>query len=211
MVGLMKEGTVSNTSSGVSPKRPRLRARDVLFLVAVGVGFAFLFAPQLWAPWVYFTGGSFHAMPWWSGAGSFAGPDGTYQIYLYLSPMNTHSHPTLRTLLQGNGHLCTPSGERLVLHVSGEMDKHLPVNTLGRSIDISSFARSRPGTFSAMTQPGSPYVRLTGVWEPGRIVANGALAHQPAAPGQPPPPKAAPITVTLQQSGEWWPPSCRAH
>ncbi|MBB5319379.1 hypothetical protein HDF09_004087 [Edaphobacter lichenicola] len=125
--------------------------------------------------------------------------------------MDTGSHPTLTTHLDGDGHLCTPSGERLMIRVEGDMDKHLSLNTIGRSIDISSFTRSKPGTFSAMKAPGSPYVRLTGVWGPGRIEAKGTLEHEPADPGHPPPPKAAPITVTLQQSGEWWRPTCRTH
>jgi hypothetical protein len=205
----LPEGNMSDASSGLPKKRPPLRGRHVLYLILGVVGFAYVSAPELWAPWVYFTGGSFHVVPWWSGTGSFAGPDGKYQLYLYLSPMNTGSHPTLRTALDGDGHLCTPSGERLVLHVEGDMDKHLPSNTLGRSIEISSFARSKPGSFSAMQAPGSPYVRLTGVWGPGRIEAKGTLEHQPAAPGHPAPPKPTPITVTLQQSGEWWPPACR--
>ncbi len=206
----LREGTVSKPTSGLPQKRTPLRPRHLLYLILLVVGFAYISAPELWAPWVYFTGGSFHVVPWWSGAGSFAGPDGTYQLYLYLSPLHT-KHLTFYTPLQGNGHLCTPSGERLVLHVTGDMDKHLPLNTIGRPIDISSFARSKPGTFSAMEAPGAPYVQLTGVWEPGKIEAKGTLKHHPAAPGHPPPPKPSPITVTLQQSGEWWPPACRAH
>jgi hypothetical protein len=202
---------MSSPSSGLPQERPRLRARHLLYLILCVVGFAYLAAPELWAPWVYFTGGTFHAMPWWSGTGSFAGPDGTYQIYLYLSPLHTGAHPTLRTALEGDGHLCTPSGERLIIHVGADMDKHLPLNTIGRSIEISSFTRSKPLSFSGMKEPGSPYVRLTGVWGQGKIEAKGTLKHEPAAPGHPAPPKPAPITVTLQQSGEWWPPSCRKH
>jgi hypothetical protein len=202
---------MSDASPGLPQKRSALTARNVLFLILCAVAFAFLSARQLWAPWVYFTGGSFHAMPWWSGAGSFAGPDGTYQLYLYLGPLKASSHKTFYTALTGNGHLCTPSGERLILHVSGDMDKHLSWNTLGKSIDISSFARSKLGSFSGMTAPGSPHVRLTGVWAPGRIEAKGTLEHEPAGRGQPMSPKPTPITVTLQQSGEWWPPACQAH
>ena len=200
-----------DASSGLLQKWPRLRARHVFYLILGAVGVAYLAAPELWAPWVYYTGGQFHAVPWWSGAGSFAGPDGTYQLYFFLSPMNTGSHPTLRTPLDGDGHLCTPSGERLILHVEADMDKHLPLNTIGRSIDISSFARSKPGSFSGMIAPGSPYVRLTGVWGSGKIDAKGTLEHHPPAPGHPQPPKPTPITVTLHQAGEWWPPNCQTH
>lgn len=189
-------------------KRTPLRARHVVYLVFGAIGAAYIAAPQLWAPWVYFTGGSFHALPWWSGAGSFAGPDGTYQLYVYLEPLNTGAHPSFDTALTGKGHLCTPSGKQLVLQVSGDMDKHLPRNTLGKRIQVSSFVRSRLG-LSGPTIPGSPYVKLDGVWGVGRIDATGTLEHQPAAPGQPAPPAPAPITVTLQQGGEWWPPSCQ--
>lgn len=197
-------------ASFASPRpRPRLRARHLLYLLLGAVAFAYIAAPELWAPWVYFTGGSFHAVPWWSGSGSFAAPDGTYQLYLYLSPLHTGAHPTIRTALAGDGHLCTPAGERLVLHVEADMDKPLPRNTLGRSIEISSYARSKPGTFGELKAPGSPYVQLNGLWAPGSIEAQGTLDHQPAAPGHPTPPKPAPIHVTLHQSGKWWPPSCQ--
>jgi hypothetical protein len=183
----------------------------MLYLILAAVGVAYLSAPELWAPWVYFTGGSFHAVPWWAGSGSFAGPDGMYQLYLYIGPLHTGAHPTYNTALEGNGHLCTPSGERLILHVGGDMDKHLPMNTIGRSIEISSFARSKPRSFSGMEAAGAPYVRLSGVWGPGRIEAKGTLEHHPAASGHPAPPKPMPISVTLQQSDEWWPPACRRH
>ena len=202
---------MTDASPALLQKRPPLRARQVLFLLVVGVGVVFISAPELWAPWVYFTGGSFHVMPWWSGSGSFAGPGGTYQLYLYVSPMHTRYHTINHTPLTGNGHLCTPSGERVILSVSADMDKHLPLDTIGRSIEISSFARSKPGSFSGMKAPGAPHVRLTGVWQPGKIEAKGTLEHESPAPGQPEPPKPTPIAVTLQQSGEWWPPACQAH
>jgi hypothetical protein len=202
---------VPDASPPSPPKLRSMRARDLLFLIPVAIGFAFFAAPELWSPWVYFTGGSFHAMPWWSGAGSFTGPDGSYQLYLSLSPMNTGSTPYRLTPLQGDGHLCTPAGERLILHISGDMDKHLPMDTLGRTIEISSFPRSKPGSFSAMQAAGKPYVHLNGVWGPGRIDAKGMLEYEPADPGKPKPPQPSPIAVTLQQGGEWWPPACKKH
>ena len=199
-----------SADSVIPTKRTRLRTRDVLFLVLVAVGFAFFSAPELFSPWVYFTSGSFHPMPWWSGEGSFTAPDGNYQLYLYLGPMNTGATRTLHTALTGKGHLCTPAGERLVLQIQGDMDKHLPQNTIGRSIEISSYVPSAPGTFSAYTPPGSPRVTLTGSWGVGKIEAKGTLDHQPAAPGHAAPPKPAPIAVTLHQSDTWWPPACPA-
>lgn len=200
-----------DAASELPRKRQPLTARNVLFLLAVAIGAAYLCAPTFWLPWGHYTGGSFHLVPWWAGAGSFDAPDGTYQLYLSISPMDTGSHPTLRTPLVGDGHLCTPSGERLILHIEGDMDKHLPVNTLGRSVDISSYHPNKPGTFSELIAAGSPYVKLTGVWGPGRIDANGTLEYQPPAPGHPAPPKPAPISVTLRQAGTWWPPPCPAH
>ena len=205
-----ERGTMPDASPALPQKRTPLRARHVFYLILGLAGFALITAPEWFTPWLYFLGGSFHATPWWSGAGSFAAPDGTYQLYLYLSPLDSGSHPTLRTDLAGDGHLCTPSGERLIIHVEADMDKHLPWNTLGKSIEISSFTPSRFG-IGGMKALGSPYVRLTGVWGPGKIDAKGTLEHELPAPGHPAPPKPAPISVTLQQSGEWWPPSCRAH
>lgn len=76
---------MTDASSGLSKKRPPLRACHVLYLILAAVGFAYISAPELWVPWVYDTGGSFHLVPWWSGTGRFEGPDGTYQLYIYLS------------------------------------------------------------------------------------------------------------------------------
>ena len=202
---------MTDASAAPAQTRTPLRPRHVLYLILLAVGFAYIAAPELWFPWAHFTGGSFHLGPWWSGTGSFTGPDGEYQLELYLGPMKTGSHPTLRTFLHGEGHLCTPSGKKFILHVEGDMDKHLPLNTLGRTIDISSFARSRPGSFSAMKAPGSPHVRLLGVWGPGKIEAKGNLEYEQAAPGQPRPPGPAPIMVTLHHSSEWWATPCPAH
>jgi hypothetical protein len=199
-----------STNAAPLSKRPPLRARQVLFLVLVACGFAFLSAPELFSRWVYFTGGSFHPMPWWSGVGNFTTPEGTYQLYLYLGPLNNRGSRNIHTALTGKGHLCTPSGERLVISVEGDMDKHLPQNTIGQGIEMSSYVRSTPGTFSAYTPPGSPRVTLTGTWAVGKIEARGTLGHQPAAPGHPVPPKPVPITVTLRQSDAWWPPACPA-
>lgn len=156
--------TMPSADSGIPSKRPPLRSRHLLFLVLVVIAFAFVSVPELFSPWVYFTGGSFHLMPWWSGAGSFTAPDGQYQLYLYVSPMNTGSTVTHTTALAGAGHLGTPSGERLVLEVQGDMDKHLPQDTIGRRVEISSYVRSKPRTFSAYTPVGSPQVKLTGIW-----------------------------------------------
>ena len=200
---------MSEIYSDAARERTPLRARHVLYGVLGVLFVAFVAAPQLWSPWVYFTGGSFHATPWWSGAGSFKAPDGTYQLYLYLKPMNTGSHPSYDTSLVGEGHLCTPSGKRLVMHVSGDMEKHLPWNTVGKAIEISTYVRDRLGIHGP-TPPGSPYVKLSGVWGTGRIEAKGTLEHQPALSGHPQPPPPAPIAVTLEKASDWWAPACPA-
>ncbi len=98
-----------------------------------------------------------------------------------------------------------------MIHVNGEMDKHLPLNTIGRAIDISTFTRSKPGSFSGMKAPGSPYVNLNGVWGLGKIEASGRLRHEPDVHGYPVGPEATPITVTLQQATYWWTPVCPKH
>jgi hypothetical protein len=59
----LPEGNMSDASSGLPKKRPPLRGRHVLYLILGVVGFAYVSAPELWAPWVYFTGGSFHVVP----------------------------------------------------------------------------------------------------------------------------------------------------
>jgi hypothetical protein len=189
--------------------RTALQPRNLLFLLLVAAGFAFLSDPEFFFPWVHYTGGSFHVTPWWNGMGRFTTPDGNYQLYLYLGPLDS-SHPTAFTGLEGEGTLCTPSGERLPIHVEGDMDKHLPANTIGRRIEINTYVHSKPGTFSAYTPPGSLMVRLNGTWGIDKIEATGRLDHQPAAPGHPAPPRPAPIAITLRKAGGWWSPACPA-
>ena len=197
-----------SVDSGIPGKRPPLRPRHLLYLVLGIIALSFFTAPQLFSPWIYFAGGSFHLTPWWSGAGSFTAPDGQYQIYLYLSPMYTGPTVTHTTALSGGGHLCTPSGERLEIEVQGDMDKHLPPDTIGRRVEISSYVRSKPGTFSAYTPLASPRVILSGIWGVGKIDAKGTFDHQAVAPGHAAPPRPAPIALTLREAGRWWPPSC---
>jgi hypothetical protein len=198
---------MSDHVPGSAYKRTPLRARHLFYGILIVLGCAYIAAPEFWLPWAHLTGGSFHIAHWWSGAGTFAGPDGSYQVYLYLEPLHT-THATYDTALTGRGHLCTPSGDRWVLEVSGDMDKHLPRNTLGQKIEINTFARSKPGSFSGMEAPGAPYLRLNGIWGTGKIEARGTLEHQAAAEGKPKPPPAAPIAVTLQKSSDWWAPAC---
>jgi hypothetical protein len=193
--------------TGAANWRKAMQPRNLLFLIGVALAFAFFSAPEYFSPWCHFTGGSFHLVPWWSGAGSFTGPDGKYQIYLFVKPMN-EKHATWDTSLVGEGDLCTPRGEKLRIHISGDMDKHLGLDTVGKKIEISTYVPSRFG-FGGITPPGSPYVKLTGTWGVGKIEATGVLDHQPVD-GKPAPEKPAPIAVTLREASDWASPPCPA-
>ena len=149
-----------------------------LIVVLLAVVVALMAATALFAPWAYYLGGHFHWAPMWAGVADFAGPDGEYQLFLWMRPFPQGTALHLDTALTGNATLCTPQGERIFMKVSGGMDRHLPTDTVGQRIGLSAYERNAVYRFwDSVNKPGGARLALKGVWAEGRIDATGTVTR----------------------------------
>ncbi len=196
-------GRVIGRTSG---RRPRywLRIFGVMLLAL-----ALMFAAQaLFNPWIYFTGGHWHALPEWHGWGRFTADGGEYALYIRMMPRPTGA-PYLSKSLGGNALLCTPGGQHLTLGVYASMAKHLPLDVRGQPVYLGISRRSvwAPWSEASYRAARSPGLQLRGIWGDGAIDATGFLRlAQDAAQGVADREK-IPVTVRLEESSHWelWP------
>lgn len=150
--------------------RPRQRGGTwwrLLFVLLLAVGSLFVGAAAF-APWIYYTGGHFHPLPFWQGWGKLQTQDGDYWLYVRMAPRPSKGL-YLTTWVSGNAILCTPRGERVPMRLSGSMAKRLPLDVTGQWINWSVYYR--PTFWSFTGAPEVPEIALKGVWGKGGIQA----------------------------------------
>ena len=78
----------------------------LLILGSIG----YLLVVAVLAPWMYFLGGGFHAIPIWQGWGKIQATSGNFVLYILLSQPQTSrlGYPNI----SGTAVLCTPRGEQ---------------------------------------------------------------------------------------------------
>jgi len=112
-----------------------------LVLVLLLVGGVVVAVIAIAAPWGFFMGGRFHAIPMWQGVGRIDSnrAGGGYAVYVWFWP----DHGRLRNLgyVQGNAMVCTPRGEKFFLTLGGTLEK--PTGTASVSACTCSTAASR--------------------------------------------------------------------
>jgi hypothetical protein len=74
------------------------------------------------APWNFYFGGHFHAVPGWTGRGWMhsTAAGGDYYLWLRFEPTTPGYR---KSPLKGTGFLCTPRGERFRLNFGGNMPR----------------------------------------------------------------------------------------
>jgi hypothetical protein len=90
----------------------------------------------LLAPWNFYFGGHFHAIPGWTGQGwmHFGGAD--YFLLVRFEP----TIPGYRkSPIDGHGFICTPKGEKLRLHFGGDMPRSHGTDLRGVPIHLYFF------------------------------------------------------------------------
>jgi hypothetical protein len=145
-----------------SPRKSRLGC-VAQFWIMVGAACLFLLAFQaLFMPWGFYLGGHFHLIPMWQGMGTAHAANGRdYIVFVSIYP-NVRSPGRYDTSLTGNGYLCTPKGEKLRMKAGAGMDKHLPLNTQGKSIHIWMH---RTGTWNTTINTDyRPSISFEGKW-----------------------------------------------
>jgi hypothetical protein len=141
------------------------------FWLIIGAMCVFLLAFEaIFMPWGFYLGGHFHIIPEWSGMGTAHAANGRdYIIFVSISP-NARHPGRYDTALQGTGLVCTPKGEKIRLTLSAGMEKHLGVNTQGKTIHISMH---QTGTWNAVINSDRrPSFSLEGTWGNEEISVN---------------------------------------
>jgi hypothetical protein len=129
------------------------------------------------APWGFFMGGRFHAIPMWQGVGRIDSnrAGGGYAVYVWFWP----DHGRFRQLgyVQGNASVCTPRGEKFYLTLGGTFEKPTGTDTNGKRISLYMFNRSVKRQFAGADR--RPELELRGKWSNPDMVLDdhGSLAR----------------------------------
>ena len=170
----------------------------------------------LLAPWNFYFGGRFHAIPGWAGAGWIHAPaaGGNYYLSLRFQP----AIPAYRkSPLRGDGFLCTPKGEKFRLHFGGDLPRRHGTDLRGVPIRLYLYNWPIFATFVGDRRPSFDWY---GAFGNAELVLDdrGSLARAFRPDGtlreshDNRPWKQPAAQVVLHESSAWWlfSPSCPA-
>jgi hypothetical protein len=190
----------------VTPTQPRKARMGCLTQVVLSLlmGVALVLAiDAVFAPWSFYMGGKFHAIPFWQGWGRLHAPAGDYLLFVTMTPSTGTrgvGHVT------GNGVLCTPRGETFPLKLGADFEKNMGASTDGKRVYM--YLHKKPPSFFRSVGDTRPSFDLHGAWHnpdmvlddhgtlnrefmaDGRLY-NGDLHKQPGAHG--------PLPVTIKE------------
>ena len=176
----------------------------ILMVILIAV---FLGIPALLTPWGFFMGGHFHLVPSWTGVGTIHSTraGGDYVIMMTISPKTGRGMGPAH--VDGNAWLCTPRGERFTLHLGGDFQKDIRMDTDGKT---ASFYMNSYTLKSQFTGDQRPHLELRGRWQNPDLVLDdhGSIARnfQPDAtlwpPGGQRPYMSEVVPVTLHEGGK---------
>jgi hypothetical protein len=167
------------------------------------------------APWIYSVGGRSRFLPVWAGAGIAQTPAGPYTIHVWFSPSPSGSRILPSASISGSAYVCTPTGKRYTLKVTGGAIGRIWKDMDGHSFRL--YASNRP-FFASVTGDHRPRLNFSGSWvgpnlqmdDEGTIaqafLADGSLSPGPGLGGSHIKEKAVPITFT--ETSSWWRGSC---
>ena len=143
------------------------------FLALLGILALFPLGLYVLAPWNYYTGGHFHVLPWWDGAGRFSAPasGGDYSMFFTISPSLSQYR---NWDLQGTAFLCTPRGERIAFEMGGDLPRGIHKDLNGVPIRMRLITIR---TVTALNGKMDPYLDLDGTFDRSRLIIhdNGAI------------------------------------
>lgn len=89
----------------------------------------------LLAPWNFYFGGHFHAVPGWTGDGWLRAPTagGNYYLWVRFEPTTPGYR---KSPLKGDGYLCTPKREKFRLHFGGDLPRQHGTDLRGVPIHL---------------------------------------------------------------------------
>lgn len=197
----------------VKPLRGPIQWVVVLVLIAV----VLVGIPAVFTPWGFFMGGRFHVLPSWTGWGKMhsSKAGGDYVIMMTFTPKT--GRQLGRTHVDGNAWLCTPRGEKFTLHLGGDFQKDIRLDTNGKTASFYMNSYTLKSQFTGNTRP---YLEFRGKWNNPDLVLDdhGSIARNftPEATLWPTGGKERPyisevVPVTLHEGGKAeWEASCTA-
>jgi hypothetical protein len=149
------------------------------------------------------------------GAGIAQTPAGPYTIHVWFSPSPSGSRILPSASISGSAYVCTPTGKRYTLKVTGGA-----IGRIWKDMDGHSFRlyASNGPFFVSVTGDHRPRLNFSGSWvgpnlqmdDEGTIaqafLADGSLSPGPGLGGSHIKEKAVPITFT--ETSSWWRGSC---
>lgn len=143
----------------------------LILIVVVVVGL-----PALLTPWGFFMGGRFHVIPSWTGWGKIHSnkAGGDYVIMMTFSPKTGKGLGP--THVDGNAWLCTPRGEKFTLHMGGDFQKDLRLDTNGKTASLYMNSYTIKSQF---TGDNRPHLEFRGKWNNPDLVLDdhGSIAR----------------------------------
>jgi hypothetical protein len=193
------------------PPRSRRRGIGCLpgLLILIFLGLLFVAAVDLvFAPWIYSVGGRTRLLPVWAGVGVAQSPSGPYTIHVWFSPRPSGSRVLPSASILGSAYVCTPSGKRYSLKLTGGASGRIWNNMDGHAFSFSAYHLP---AFSSLTGDRRPRLNFSGSWVGPNLQMDdeGTLAQaflpdgtlSPSAGGAHLKDKAVPITFT---ETSWW-------
>jgi hypothetical protein len=166
---------------------PRSRRRGIgclpsLFLLLVLGPLVVAAIDLIFAPWIYSVGGRTRLLPVWAGVGVAQTSLGPYTIHIWFSPTPSGSHILPSASIQGSAYVCTPTGKRYTLRVTGGASGRIWNNMDGHAFHLSAYHRP---AFSSLTGDRRPRLNFSGSWEGANLKMNdeGSIAQAFLADG----------------------------
>jgi hypothetical protein len=162
----------------------------------------------IFAPWIYSVGGRTRLLPVWAGVGVAQTSSGPYTIHVWFSPSPSGSRILPSTSVRGSAYVCTPTGKRYNLRVTGGANERIWKNMDGHAFSFSAY--NLPA-FASLTDDRRPRLFFSGQWvgpdlkmnDEGSIapafLADGSLSSRPGLSRSTE--NAVPITFT---ETTWW-------
>ncbi len=162
----------------------------------------------VFAPWIYTVGGRTRLLPLWAGVAVAQTPLGRYTIHVWFSPIPSGSHVLASTSVSGTGYVCTPSGKRYSLKVTGGASGRIWKDMDGHAFSFSAYHRP---AFAGLTGGDHrPKLQFSGQWVGSNLqmsdegsIAQAFLADGSLSAQNSPRAKDSAIPITFNET-TWW-------
>jgi len=198
---------------GMNVETPGARRRRIgclpgLFILALLAPLFIMTLDLIFAPWIYTVGGRHRLLPVWAGVGVAQTQSGPYTIHVWFSPGPAGSRVLPSASVRGSAYVCTPTGKRYNLRVTGGAYGRIWKDMDGHAFSFSAY--NHPA-FASLTGDRRPQLVFSGQWvgpdlkmtDEGSItpafLADGSLSSRPGPSRS----KENAVPVTFTET-TWW-------